>query len=118
MSTAFDTIDAANRRFEQLFNDGKIDELVTLYTKEATILRSNGEKYQGHEQIKAYWQGARELGIDNLRLTTGTVLEAGQDQLIEKSSYEYSLERGNYQVTWKRVAPGKNEWLIDTDISN
>jgi ketosteroid isomerase-like protein len=117
MSTPFDTIDAINRRYEQLFNSGKIDELVTLYTKEATIIRSDQEKYQGHQYIKAFLQGARDFGVDNLRITTGTVVEDGQDKLIEKSSYENSLDRANYQVTWKRVAPGKNEWQIETDIS-
>ncbi len=118
MSTAFDTINAANRRFEQLVNGGKIDELVTLYSTEAILLPGDKNKYQGREQIKAFWQGAREFGVDNLRFTTGTVLEAGQDRLIETSSYEHSLDRGNYQIIWKRVTPGKNDWQIEIDISN
>jgi len=118
MSTLFDIIDAANRHFEQLFNASKIDELVGLYTSEGTLLPPDKNKYQGHEEIKKFWQGARDAGIDNLRLTTGTVLEAGHDRLIETSSYQHSLDRGNYQVIWKRVGQGKNDWQLDIDIFN
>ncbi len=123
MSTPFDTIDAANRHFEQLFNAGKIDELVGLYTAQATLLPPDKNKYHGQEQIKKFWQDARDAGVDNLRLTTGTVLEAGEDRLIETSSYQHSLgqnslDYGNYQVIWKRTAQGKNDWQLDIDIFN
>lgn len=118
MSSPFETIDAANRHFEQLFNAGKLDELVGLYTAEGTLLPPDKNKYHGREQIKTFWQGARTAGVDNLRLTTGTVLEAGSDRLIETSSYQHSLDRGNYQVIWKRTSEGKNDWQLDIDIFN
>jgi len=115
MSTAFDTVDAGNRRFEELFNGNKIDELVGLYTSEGKLLPPDKNKYEGREQIKKFWEGARTAGVDNLRLTTGTVLEAGTDRLIETSSYQHSLDRGNYQVIWKRVG---DQWQLDIDIFN
>jgi ketosteroid isomerase-like protein len=118
MSTPFDTIDAANRHSEQLFNAGGIDELAKLYTSQGTLLPPDKNKYQGQEEIKKFWQGAREAGVDNLHLTTGTVIEAGEDRLIETSSYQHSLDRGNYQVIWKRTAQGKNDWQLDIDIFN
>jgi ketosteroid isomerase-like protein len=118
MSTSFDTIDAANRRFEELFNAGKLDELVGLYTSEGKLLPPDKNKYEGREQIKKFWQGARDAGVDNLRLTTGTVLEAGEDRLIETSAYQHSLDRGNYQVIWKRSGEGKGTWELDIDIFN
>ena len=115
MSTPFDTIDAANRQFEQLFNAGKIDELVGLYTSQGTLLPPDKNKYHGQEEIKKFWKGARDAGVDNLRLTTGTVLEAGEGRLIETSSYKHSLDHGNYQVIWKHTAQG---WQLDIDIFN
>lgn len=118
MSTAFDTIDAANRHFEELFNAGKLDELVGLYTAQGILLPPDKNKYQGREEIKKFWQGARDAGVNNLRLTTGTVLEAGPDRLVETSAYQHSLDRGNFQVIWKRVSEGKNEWQLDIDIFN
>ena len=118
MSSSFDTIDAANRQFEQLFNSDKLDELVGLYSAQGTLLPTDKNRYEGREQIKQFWQGARTAGVDNLRLTTGTVVEAGPDRLIETSSYQHSLDRGNYQVIWKRAAEGKNEWQLDIDIFN
>jgi ketosteroid isomerase-like protein len=118
MSTLFDTIDAANRRVEELFNAGKLDELVELYTSEGQILPPDKNKYEGRQQIKQFWQGARDAGVGNLRLTTGTVLEAGTDRLIETSSYQHSLDRGNYQVIWKRVGEGQSQWQLDIDIFN
>ena len=118
MSSPFDTIDVANRHFEQLFNAGKLDELAGLYTSQGTLLPPDKNKYQGREEIKNFWQGARNAGVDNLRLITGTVLEAGPDRLIETSSYQHSLDRGNYQVIWKRTVEGKNDWQLDIDIFN
>ncbi|CAF3272942.1 unnamed protein product, partial [Rotaria sp. Silwood2] len=61
---------------------------------------------------------ARGAGVDNLHLTTGTVLEAGNDRLIETSSYQHSLNKGNYQVIWKRTTEENNEWQLDIDIFN
>ncbi|CAF0802307.1 unnamed protein product [Adineta steineri] len=118
MSTSFDTIDAANRRFEELFNAGKLDELVQCYTPEGKLLPPDKNKYEGREEIKKFWQGGRDAGISNLRLSTGTVVEAGPDRLIETSSYQHSLDKGNYQVIWKRAGEGKNEWQLDIDIFN
>ena len=115
MSNVFKIIDAANRRFEELFNASKLDELVGLYTTEGQLLPPDKNKYQGREQIKQFWQGARDAGVDNLHLTTGTVLEAGTNQLIETSSYQHSLDRGNYQVIWKLVG---EDWQLDIDIFN
>lgn len=118
MSTPFDIVDAANRHFEELFNGNKIEELVGLYTPEGSLLPPDKNKYQGREQIKAFWKGARDAGVDNLHLTTGTVIEAGPDRLIETSSYKHSLSNGNYQVIWKRIGEGKNDWQLDIDIFN
>jgi ketosteroid isomerase-like protein len=118
MSTSFNTIDAANRRFEELFNAGKLDELVELYTSGGRLLPSDKNNYEGRDQIKVFWQGARDAGVDNVRLTTGTVLEAGTDTLIETSSYQHSLDRGNYQVIWKRASKGSDQWQLDIDIFN
>lgn len=118
MSTPFETIDAANRQFEQLFNSGKIGELAELYTSNGRLFPADKNKYEGREHVKQFWQGARDVGVDNLCLTTGTVIEAGHDRLIETSSYQHSLGQGNYQVVWKRSADGKNEWQLETDIFN
>ncbi|UJR13470.1 hypothetical protein I4U23_000484 [Adineta vaga] len=118
MSNSFETIDAANRHFEELFNAGKFDELVALYTSDGKLCPPDKKKYEGREEIKNFWQGARAAGVNNLRLTTGTVLEAGTDRLIETSSYQHSLDRGNYQVIWKRVGEGQNQWQLEIDIFN
>lgn len=118
MSTSFEIIDAANRRFEELFNAGKFDELVNLYTPNGKLLPPDKNTYEGRENIKRFWQGARAAGIDNLCLTTGTVIEAGNDRLVETSSYKHSLDQGNYQVIWKRIGAGKDDWQLDIDIFN
>ncbi|CAF0918938.1 unnamed protein product [Adineta ricciae] len=118
MSNSFEIIDAANRHFEKLFNGGQLDELVALYTSDGKLCPPDKNVYQGREQIKKFWEGARNAGVDNLRLTTGSVLEAGSDRLIETSSYQHSLDRGNYQVIWKRVDEGKDQWQLEIDIFN
>ena len=115
MSNVFQTIDAANRRFEELFNAGQLDQLADLYSTDGQLLPPDKNKYVGREQIKAFWQGARNAGVDRLRLTTGSVIPAGDDRLIETSAYEHALDRGNFQVIWKRV---NEQWLLDIDIFN
>ncbi|CAF3298409.1 unnamed protein product [Rotaria sp. Silwood2] len=82
MSTSFDTIIVANRRYEELFNAGKLDELVNLYTSEGKLLLSNKNKYEGREKIFKILPGKRDAGVDNLDLTTETVIEAEDDRLI------------------------------------
>ncbi|CAF1206807.1 unnamed protein product [Rotaria sordida] len=76
------------------------------------------EKYRGREQIKKFLQAARDAGMDNLHVTTETLLEAGNDRLIEIGSYQHSLDKGHYLVIWKRTSEGKNEWQLDIDIFN
>ncbi|CAF3737569.1 unnamed protein product [Rotaria sp. Silwood1] len=118
MSTSFDIVNAANRRYEELFNAGKLDELVNLYTVEGRLLPYDKNKYEGREQIKKFLQAARDAGLDNLHLTTETVLEAGNDRLIETGSYQHSLGKGYYQVIWKRSSEGNNQWQLEIDIFN
>lgn len=118
MSTPFDIIDAANRVFEQHFNAGKIDEVAKLYTEQGKLLPPDKNVYQGREEIQKFWQGGWDAGINSLQLTTGTVLEAGPNRLIETSSYQHSLGRGNYQVIWKRAEEGKDNWQLEIDIFN
>ena len=118
MSTAFDTVDKANRRFEELFNSGQLDQLVALYTENGRLLPPDKNAYQGREQIKQFWEGARNAGVDQLRLTTGTVEEAGENCLIETSSYQHALDKGNYQVIWKRTGNSNDQWQLDIDIFN
>lgn len=115
MSNVFETIDAANRRFEELFNSNQLEALVGLYTIDGQLFPPDKNKYQGREQIQQFWQGARQAGVDHLRLTTGSVIEAGADRLIETSSYQHALDKGNYQVIWKRV---DDQWQLDIDIFN
>ncbi|CAF2834431.1 unnamed protein product [Rotaria sp. Silwood2] len=96
MSTLFDIVDAANRRFEELFNSNKLNELVELYTSNGKLLPPDKNKYERREQIKQFWESTKSAGVNNLYLTIETVLEAGNDRLVETSSYEHSLDKGNY----------------------
>lgn len=118
MSLAFDIVDKANRHFEQLFNGDQLDQLVELYTENGRLFPPDKNKYEGREQIKQFWQSARAAGVDQLRLTTGTVEQAGNDCLIETSSYQHALDRGNYQVIWKRDGEKSDQWKLHIDIFN
>ena len=118
MSALFNTIDTANRRFEELFNAGQLDDLARLYSPAGKLFPPDKNSYEGRERIKAFWQGARDAGVANLRLTTGTVVQAGDDCLIETSSYQHSLDRGNFQVIWRRAEDNKDQWQLDIDIFN
>ncbi|CAF0728694.1 unnamed protein product [Didymodactylos carnosus] len=115
MPSPFDIVDSANREFEKLFNEGKLSELVKLYSDDGKLLPPDKNVYDGHEAIQKFWQGATAAGVKDIKLTTGNVLEAG-DYLIETSSYKHSLDHGNFQVIWKKNSDGK--WQLHIDIFN
>lgn len=117
-------IEAANARFEQEFAKGDASALARMYTENATVLPPESDLVTGRDAIQAFWQGAIQSGVKNLRLKTVQVDELGT--AAAKEIGRFSLDapapqdqmmkvEGKYVVVWRKVGA---EWKLDADIWN
>lgn len=112
-------IEAANREFAALLNQGDVAGFTGIYTDDAVIYPPEMEAIRGREVITAFWQGGQEqMGISNLRLTTEEV-EVMDDTAWEVGTGTFDTNQGSvsakYLVIWKRTPDG---WRWHRDIWN
>jgi len=115
-----DEIVEANKAFSEAFNTGGIDAMAQLYTENGKLLPTNSEIIQGRENIKTFWSGAGEMGVEKVKLET-TSAEGYGNTAIEEGKYtlytegDMVIDEGKYIVIWKKV---DGQWLLDKDIWN
>ncbi|MFH1068759.1 MAG: SgcJ/EcaC family oxidoreductase [Candidatus Glassbacteria bacterium] len=116
-------IEAADREFEKAFNRGDAAGVTALYTKDAKLLPPNMEMMQGREAVRAFWQGAMDMGcktasleIEEVEKKGDIVVEIGKYTLVIKPAGGQTItDRGKYVVLWKQE---NGAWKLDTDIWN
>lgn len=119
MSSARQSIDETNGRFENAMRSGDSAGIAANYSRDAIIMPSNSEAIQG-EAITGFWGGAIGMGVKDVKLTT-TDLQGNQDWLIESGNYELfadgnkSIDKGKYVVAWKNE---NGQWKMYRDIWN
>jgi len=102
------------------FAEGDIMALATLYSPTAQLLPPNSPPISGPKAIGAFWEGARQLGIKQVRLKT-LELEDLEEMAIEIGTYsllganETLMDNGKYLVVWKRFDA---QWKLHRDIWN
>ncbi|MFQ5823866.1 MAG: YybH family protein [bacterium] len=117
-------IEETNAKFVEAFNQGDAAAVVALYTEDASILPPNNEMIQGREGVQQFWNGAMQMGIKNVALTTvdlngsgNLVYEIGRYSLtIQPEGQEVMKDSGKYIVVWKHQEDGT--WKLHTDIWN
>ena len=113
-------IAAGNRRFVEAFKRGDAAGVAALYTRDAQLLPPNSDFVSGGDRIRAFWQGAMQMGIRQAQLQTVS-LETQGDLAIELGRYTLLLEggqvadSGKYLVVWK--AEG-GSWKLHRDVWN
>lgn len=113
-------IAAANKSFETYFAAGELDKLMTLYTEEACFLPPNMDLLRGRDAIKAFFKGARDMGIAQLKLVTIEV-DAHGDHATEMGTYELLTDsgavadHGKFLVAWKKDG---DQWRLHRDMIN
>lgn len=121
MSTQLDTrsqIEAANQQFMAAFNAGDVAAVSALYTREGQLLPAHSDVVRGSDAIRAFWQGALDMGLRQAVLET-VELEALGDTAIEVGRYRLLADRGvqadqgKYIVIWKKEA---DRWRLHRDI--
>lgn len=115
-------IDAANKRFVDLFNKGDALAAAKVYASDATVMPPNGNAVNGQSAIADFWQGAYKNGVRNIALTT-TEFETHGSYAHELGTYQLEVrgadgnvvarDNGKYMVLWKRNGSGQWQWYRD-----
>jgi ketosteroid isomerase-like protein len=90
-----------NKSFMEAFARGDAAGLAALYTAGGQLLPPNSDVVSGRDAIRAFWQGAIDMGLKEARLDTMEAEGVGNT--------------GKYVVIWKTEAGG---WKLHRDIWN
>ncbi len=115
-----DAITAANKQFMAAIGRGDAAAVAQLYTEHGQVLPPQSEPLTGRPAIKAFWQGAIDMGIKACKLES---VEVVQDGNAVQEVGRYTLEaaggqvadRGKYIVIWHREG---EQWKLHRDIWN
>ncbi len=120
-----ETIEKTNLKFAEAFKRGDVAAVAALYTSDARLLPPDTPMMTGTAAIKAFWQGAMNLGIKEATLETIEVESSdGSDLATEIGKFTLGIETpggeriaqtGKYMVLWKRDA---GIWKLQADIWN
>lgn len=114
------TIESINGKFADAFRSGSADNLSAYYLADAQLMPPGMAPISGRDQILAYWQGAINSGVGNVRLKTSAVSGSG-NEVIEYGNYtifageDFTVDQGKYIVIWKKDG---NQLKIFRDIWN
>jgi len=120
-----ETIKNTNLKFAEVFQRGDAAAVAALYTADARLLPPGAPMMSGTEAIRAFWQGAMNLGIKEATLESIDVESSdGSDLATEIGKFTLSMETrggervaqmGKYVVLWKNDA---GVWKLHADIWN
>ncbi|MGI8784740.1 MAG: YybH family protein [Acidobacteriota bacterium] len=111
-------IEAANKEFMSAFKRGDAAAVASLYTAQGQLLPAHSDFVTGAAAIRAFWQGALDLGLKDAFLETVEV-EAHGDTAIEVGRYKLLASGGAVADTGKYLVVWKNEsrtWKLHRDI--
>jgi ketosteroid isomerase-like protein len=72
--------ESAAAQWNKAFADGKVDEILALYTDNAILMQPNGKVSRGSGQIRAFWQNLIDQGefamdvVDSRHSGEGTIV--------------------------------------------
>jgi uncharacterized protein (TIGR02246 family) len=111
---------ACNKAFMDAFAKGDAAGVAALYTGGGQLLPPNSDVVAGRDAIRAFWQGAMDLGLKKAALetvevdsTSDTALEVGRYTL--RAADGQIADAGKYMVVWKAES---GTWRLHRDIWN
>lgn len=123
-SFSLDSVKAAiaesNKTYGECFARGDSAGFVSRYTSDGCLNAPNMPKLCGPQAITAFFNGARQQGARDLKITTDEVT-GGKDAVIETGVYELfadkgvSVDKGKFIVIWKEE---NGKWKMHRDIFN
>lgn len=113
----FSVIDAGNQSFAAAILAGDAGSASAGYTDDAYVLAPDTATVRGREDIRAFWQGLIDSGVQNVRINTGEVASSGDlayaTGSIEVSGADETTEHSRYVLVFRRVS---GEWRLHLDI--
>ena len=123
--SAKEAIEASSAEFVKAYNSKSAAGVASLYADDAAAFPPDMKRVDGRENIQKLWQGAMDLGISDLTLTTVEVEESG-DLAFETGTFTLKAPgneggkpvdaAGKYVVVWKKTQDGS--WKLYRDIWN
>ncbi|MCH8166979.1 MAG: DUF4440 domain-containing protein [Proteobacteria bacterium] len=99
-------------------NTGDSDAVASSYTADAAVLPPGAPRMDGREAIKAFWQGAIDMGLTDITIEPVEVDILGNvatDVGTISARLGDAELTGKYIVIWKN---GSDGWLIHRDTWN
>ncbi|RWP86634.1 MAG: DUF4440 domain-containing protein [Mesorhizobium sp.] len=97
--SAKEAIGAANAEFVKAYNSKDAAGVASKYADDAAAFPPDMARVDGRQNIQKLWQGAMDMGISGLTLSTLDVQESG----------DFAFESGSFSLK----APGKDSKLVD-----
>jgi uncharacterized protein (TIGR02246 family) len=113
-------IQQVNQAFMEAFTRRDAGGVAALYAPEAQLLPPQADFVKDEAAIRAFWQGAMDMGIRDAKLETVDIEVAG-DTAIELGRYTLTLDpgdvadQGKYLVIWKQH---DGQWRLYRDVWN
>lgn len=113
-------IAASNKAFGASFATGDSAAFANCYTSDACINATGIPRMCGRESLINFFNGGRQMGINNIVLTTEEVMGC-REAVVETGKYEMfvgdkiSAEKGKFIVIWKEE---NGKWKMHRDIWN
>ena len=114
----YTTIRTLADNFKSVLRQGNAAGIANFYSDNGTLLPTGSDFIQGKRDIEAYWQGAINMGIKNIKLDI-IEIEQHNDTAIEMSKYTLSNEDDQVMDHGKGIVIWKNEggnWKMHRDI--
>ena len=119
-SSLQDATQAVNAQFLDAIARGDAQALANTYTEDGELLPPGSPEIRGRDAIRAYWQGAIDMGIARAEMTSRELAGVGEDAYEMGQFRLYGangelLDEGKFIVVW-RLEHG--EWRWHRDIFN
>lgn len=122
--TPAEVVAHANQQWNQALNEGKVDQLVALYNKGATVSPGNGAVLKGHDEIKTLFTGFIDNGVHNHQIETVEIMatetqitQLGYWQAEGVDAEQQAISFGGVLVTvLQQNAAG--EWELQSHVWN
>ena len=115
------TIQALETKIADAANRQDAAGAAAFYAVDATLIGSDGKRFDGRAAIQAWWAGATQ-GLKDAKLTTVEVIAVGPDLAIEDGTFTATTRGdkpqkvgGTYNMLWRKTA---TSWEVVTDIAH
>ena len=115
------TIQALETKIAEAANRQDAKGAAAFYAEDATLIGSDGKRFDGRAAIEAWWAGATQ-GLKDAKLTTVDVVAVGPDLAIEDGTFTATTRGdkpqkigGVYNMLWRKTA---TSWEVVTDIAH